>query len=455
MSITEKLAAFITEARYNHVSSLALQKAKRAIIDCIGVAIAGAVQSGSAAILDYLREVGGRPQATLIGHGWKASVVDAALANGFFAHVLDFDDTNLSFVGHPTAAILPAILAIGERIGASGADIVVAYLAGTEVQWRLGDALVAAGNHYSKGWHTTCTLGSFGAAAACAKLLKLDCAATANALGIAASEASGFRAQFGTHCKPFQAGKANQNGARAALLARSGFTSAPNALEGKLGFISLVADSFAEVCFKQLEEEWSIADTTFARGLFLKKHPVCGSGFGVVEGIQELLAGHAFDLGDIEDIRCGTDPEDVDGLKYHQPQSALEAKFSLQAWVAITLVEGRLGLPQLTDEVVRRPDIQALMKKIKVYKHPDIKITACRVNVQIRLASGRILQAEYYPMKGAPNNDLAKDEIVEKFMDCCALGGLSATGAESVLRSLNELESLEGVKELMSMTHAP
>ena len=174
MFLTEKLAEFVVDTTYEDIPDEARRKAKRCILDCVGVTLAGSLDPIQVPVKQYLEEIGGNEHSTIIGLGGKTSVLNAAFANGVFGHVLDFDDTNQIFVGHASVVIVPAIVALAERLGSTGKDMITAYMVGTEVQWRLGDALVNSGNHYAKGWHSTCTIGSFGAAAAAGKLLRLD-----------------------------------------------------------------------------------------------------------------------------------------------------------------------------------------------------------------------------------------------------------------------------------------
>lgn len=308
MHVSENLARFVCETSYEAVPEAARRKAKECILDCVGVAVAGSRDAIVKPLLSYLEEVGGNEDCTLIGQDRKASVTTAALLNGVMSHVLDFDDTNQIFIGHASASIVSAILSLAEKYRSTGREVITAYMVGTEIQWRLGEALVDAGDHYAKGWHSTCTVGAFGAVAAAAKLLGLDERRTAHAIGIAASEAAGFQEQFGTHCKPFHAGRANEIGVRAALLAKGGFTSSPTALEGKVGYLKLVADKADLSKLDNLANPYGLLKSSFGRGINLKLHPVCASGIGSVEGMQSLIAEHGLTAGDVETIDCGIRP---------------------------------------------------------------------------------------------------------------------------------------------------
>lgn len=364
--LTEKLADFVVNTEYMAIPEEAVHKAKQCILDCLGVTLAGSIDPINKPIRQYLEEIGGKEQSTVIGLGIKTSASNAAFANGIFGHILDYDDTNQIFVGHSTVVILPAILALGELLKCTGRDIITAFLVGTEVKWKIGDALVFSGNHYNKGWHSTCTIGTFGAAAAAGKLLQLSSEKMGHALSIAASEAAGFQEQFGTHCKSFHAGRANENGVVAALLARGGFTGAKSALEGKLGYVRLMADEYNLEKIRDFGKPWGILEPNMARGINLKMYPICGSGMGAVEGVLSLLQEHDIRAQDVDSIECFARPKFVELLMYHVPKTGLEARFSMEYWMTIAMLERQLGLKQLTDEKVQEPRVREFIKKVKI-----------------------------------------------------------------------------------------
>lgn len=454
MHLTEKLAAQVANIRYPDVPQEAVEKAKQCILDCVGVTVAGAADSIREPVMQYLDTIGGEPSATVIGIGGKTSVTNAALANGIFSHVLDYDDTNQIFIGHASAVTVPAILALAEKFGAAGEDIISAYMAGTEVQWRLGEALVSNGDHYINGWHSTGTVGAFGAAAAAAKLIGLDVEATSRALAIVASEAGGFQEQFGTHCKSFHAGRANEVGVRAALLARGGFTGAKSALEGKVGYLKLIAQKYDISKLDNFAKPWGILETSFGRGINLKANPVCASGVGSIEGMQGLVEEHGVKPEDIESIDCGVRPTALNILMHHDPKSGLEAKFSVEYWMAAVLLDGRVGLTELRDENVNRPEVREITSKVRVYGDSAITLEEARVKIDVKLKDGRELNAEYFPPKGAPDNPMTERELVAKFHDCAAWGGLPENKAETAIDMLLRLDAIDDIGPLMAATVA-
>src|ERR671922_334024 len=237
MDVTTQLAAFVADTAFADVPSQAYARAKEAMLDGLGCALVGSPTPIGKLMTRYVREHGGAPHAGVIGSGFKTAAPLAALANGTMAHAVDFDDVNWNMSGHPTVPLLPAALALGQEVHASGSDVLLAYTLGFEVESKIG--LGVNPRHYDLGWHATSTLGTLGAAAACAKLLGLDVDKTRRALGIAASTAAGLRQNFGTMTKPLHPGQAAMNGVTAAQLARLGWTADANILEAPYGFCQL------------------------------------------------------------------------------------------------------------------------------------------------------------------------------------------------------------------------
>src|SRR5277367_2850403 len=242
-NLTRALARKSAVLEYEELPSEAHELARQCILDYFGVAVAGARDELVRLLLDELAEAGGAPQASVIGHQTRLPALSAALVNGAAGHALDYDDLNMAMPGHPSVAILPGLLALAELRRSSGRDVITAFVAGYETACRIGAALQPG--HYNLGFHSTGTVGSFGAAAACARLLSLDAEATAIALGIAGTQAAGLKSQFGTMCKPLHAGKAAQNGLLAARLAQRGFSSRTDIVECVQGFASTHGPDFA------------------------------------------------------------------------------------------------------------------------------------------------------------------------------------------------------------------
>ena len=229
--MTRRLAEFVASTPSRDIEPAAREQARRAILDTLGVMLAGSREDAARITAEMVREQGGSAESTVVGHSFRAAAGEAALVNGTSAHTLDFDDVNMNMRGHPSVPLLPAVLALGEKLGSSGREVIDAFVLGFEVECRLGK--VIGGEHYALGWHATSTLGTLGAGAACARLLRLDADQTQTALGIAASLASGVRQNFGTMTKPLHAGWAARNGVIAVTLSERGLTADTAALEGR------------------------------------------------------------------------------------------------------------------------------------------------------------------------------------------------------------------------------
>lgn len=455
MTLSRQIAEASVAIRFEDIPAAALTIGKACIIDCLGVAVAGAGSASASIIENHLEECGGRPVATVIGSGRRTSASMAAFANGYYGHVLDYDDTTGVSIGHATVAVLPALLALAERFGKSGRDVLHAYLVSAEVHWALGYAMVRHGNHYEKGWHSTGTIGALGAAVGCATLLGLDAEHTAMAIGIAASGAAGFQAQFGTHCKAFHAGRANETALRAALLARDGFQSAPASLENKVGYFNLVADRFEPERLAGIGRTWGIAAPTMMHGMILKASPVLAGGLGAVEATRKLASEHGIGVDAIRSIHCRLFPQEINLVPHHRPTSAIQARFSVEYWIAATLIYGKLGLSELTDEAVQRPEIQALMQRITIGPDPTIPHDANHAALDVTLMDGRTIQSGQFPFKGTPEMPLGEDDLAAKVMECADYGGLPRAHAQQAMDMLYALEALKDVSPVLGCLTRP
>jgi len=242
MKVTETLASFVLQTSFRSFPREVVHQGKRCFLDLLGVALGGSGQPLSRILVNMARDFGGKPQATIWGKGLKSNVMNAAFINGAMAHALDYDDTHVKTIMHPSAPVIPAVLAVAEWKRLSGKMALEAFLLGYEVETRIG---LGMGNKpYNRGWHATSTFGRFGAAAAAGKLLGLSLAEMSQAMGLAGTQASGLRLVFGTMTKPFHPGKSASDGVLSALLAKRGFTCAPNILEGKKGYVEV----FGEEC---------------------------------------------------------------------------------------------------------------------------------------------------------------------------------------------------------------
>jgi 2-methylcitrate dehydratase PrpD len=286
MDVTAKLAQFTTELKFNNIPPAAVQTAKTAVRDCLGVALAGSREEDAKICAEIARQENAKEETSVIGQGFKSSALQAALANGTAAHALDFDHS-FTLMGQPTAPIIPAIFALGESLGASGRQLLEAYVAGFEVTGKLAHSLRDSAH---EGWHAPSTLGSFGAAAGCSKLLGLSVSQVEMALGITASMASGVVANFGTMTKPLHVGLGARNGVLAAKLAQSGFTANAKAIETGVGFYQTLHGGTA--INEQAIDELGRSYALLADGLRIKPYPCGGLTHQVIDSVLEFRAKH-------------------------------------------------------------------------------------------------------------------------------------------------------------------
>jgi len=446
MGTTERIANFIVATGFEQIPREAVDFAKGAILDCLGVTLAGSQDSSGKIVTEYVKELGGNPEAGVIGGGFKTSAPQAALANGTMAHALDYDDVAISWVAHPTAALLPAVLALGERGKLCGREVLAGYIIGFEVGAKLGAGI--GPGHYAWGWHATVTLGTMGAAAAAAKMLRLDAPQTRMALGIATSLAGGTRQNFGTMTKPFHAGSAARNGVVAALLAKRGFTADEAILENPMGFCKLFSgggDFDIAKATQGLGDPFDIVTP----GLSMKPYPCCRFTHRCLDAILYLIKEYRPRAEDVERVECKT-AEFVPQVVIHpRPKSGLEGKFSMQYCMAIALLDGEVGLGQFTDEKVLDPRAQELLKRVE-YVHPEGLTPLHPEAVTIKLKDGRELCHEVAIAKGDPGNPMGKEELAAKYRDCASFV-LSAEGIQKSLDMVSHLEDLEDITELIDL----
>jgi 2-methylcitrate dehydratase PrpD len=353
--------------------------------------------------------------------------------------------------GHPSAPLLPAVLAVGEKAGGSGRDLLTAFVLGFEVEARLGRAIGEA--HYALGWHATSTLGTLGAVAACARLLNLDVGGTKTALGIAASLASGLQQNFGTMTKPLHAGWAARNGVVAAELASRGFTADPRALEGESGFLRAMSGG-SEVDLEPLAAPGDPFEIT-ASGIGVKLYPCCYAVHRSLDAALELRVRHRIDPGSIARVEVEVSRGALLPLRHEPPTTGLEGKFSLSYCLAAALVDGRVGLASFTDEAVCRPAVRELMSKVEAREgaEPGAFPIGGYAEVRIALRDGSEQGLRVDTPRGDPSRPLTWEELVEKFRDCAGTV-LPTQTVERTLRMVERLEELPDVGELTETLRA-
>jgi 2-methylcitrate dehydratase PrpD len=445
---TEKLAGFVVGTDFDSIPGEAVQRAKASILDCLGVMVAGSIGPVGKLIMQFARTMGGEPRSSVIAGGFKTSAPNAALANGTMGHALDYDDDSDTTNGHPTVTILPAILALGED-RASGRDVLESYILGHEVGARLGSVLIPP--HYEKGWHSTSTLGAITAAAASAKILKLGVEKTRMAFGIAASEASGLRSNFGTMVKPLHAGSAAQKGVAAALLAESGFEADGDILESRFGFIN-VFDGREDVDLEEVTGDLGTSYDIVSPGINIKKYPCCYNTHSAIDGLLKLVENSGLAPHDVKNIRCGVNELSPGILIHPDPKTGLEAKFSLPYCLAVALSKGNVGIADFGDERIRDESIREHMKKVEMYVHSDLKgqdtLPSAVIEVETRAGEKHSLRVDR--PSGSGRFPLTWDKLVSKFRDCSSLV-MNENDSDAVIASIQELESLPSIQDLMDI----
>ena len=437
-ALTEAVGRFIAELSPNRIPDEAMQVARLGFIDCIGTMIAGRNEDAVGILRATLAPAPG--PASLTFSAARATAPEAAWINGVAAHALDYDDVALR--GHPSTVLVPAILAEAEALDASGLDMLVAYVAGYETWaelFRRDNGLL-----HRKGWHPTGLYGAVGAAAACAKLRRLDPAKAAMAVALGASQSAGLMANFGTMTKPFHAGRSAHAGIMAARLAANGFTAATDALEHPQGFLHAISPDGAEdrASESHLGENWAL----LTQGLGIKKYPTCYCTHRAIDGILDLMAAHPIRAEEVKQVTVKISDYFATVLRNHAPDTGLAAKFSIEFAMASGIVARRVGLRELTDDFVRREDIQALMRRVRteittIYD-PELPGAALADQVTVETTSGARFAGEAVARAtGHPTRPLAETQIYDKFADCLDAGNTDIPASALFAR----LKGLEGI----------
>ncbi len=439
MNTTRRIAEFVAGLKLADVPPQAIAIVKGGLIDAVGVAIAGADTAAADVVTRWARDAGGAPQSGVIGGAFKTSAQVAARANGTIGQAQDFD---------PPTPLLPVLLALGESQQSSGRDCLEAYIAGYEVQSKLQSGVSA--KHYEHGWHSNAVFGTIGATAAAAKLLKLDAAQTTMALGIAASEAGGLRQNLGTMTKPYHAGAAAANGIIAATLARHGMTSAADSIEGEFGLLRVFAFK-GEYDEKHIAQSFGAPWHLLAHEIRIKPYPCCRAGHRALDATLALVEQYQLAPESIARIECEISAHVTQLMAYPRASNALEAKFCLPYCLAVAVCDGEVGLQQFTAERVADTNVQALASRAHI-AHPDGRSeweTGTRLPCKVRIVcnNAAVHEASADAPKGDRDNPVSLPDIIAKY-HACTRDLLSAQDANTVLASLQTLESLDTIHAL-------
>jgi 2-methylcitrate dehydratase PrpD len=454
MSATERIAAFAAEGSYEAIPAEARERAKTHILDALAVMLAGDTAEGTRIIHAWVRELGGREEAEVVGGGFRAPAALAALANGAAGHALDYDDT-IQFTSdaavfgvrlHPSVPTLAAALAAAELCGASGRDLLAAFIYGFEVTCRAADACDR--EQYRRGYHPTGVVGPLGTAVAAGRLLGLDRNGLRRGLGVAATCGGGLRENYGTMTKPLHAGRAAESGVVAATLAARGFTAAETALEGERGLYRAFAGGFDE---PRLLDHLGDPFYLVWPGAAIKPYPTGSLTHPCLDALFALIREHDLTVEHVEQVEVGSNSNLFGSLIHHDARKGLQAKFSIPACVALALIERRVGIAQLQDEIVGREDIQAFMPRVRLYVHPEIEALGFdqpRAIVDVRLRNGRVLTRRADAAQGTTEKPLAREQLLEKSRDCAGLV-MSARRTAELIAVVDHLEEEPDMRQLI------
>lgn len=455
--LTREVADFVLGTELSDLPAVVVENGKKSILDGLGLALSGSVAASGGIVRTHLEGLNlGSGPATVIGSQMKVAPRFAAFANGVAIHADDYDDTQLAvapdrvygLLTHPTAPALPAALAAGEEGGKSGAEVMLAYHLGVEVECKIAEAIHP--RHYQTGFHATATCGTFAAAAASGRLRGLDQDAMLRALSIAGSQSAGLRENFGTMTKPFHAGRAAEAGVVASEFAKLGWSASPNILEAMRGFFRAAGGGYDGAAIRgKLGAPWTFEEP----GVSIKPHP---SGSLTHPGMTEMLRlieQNGITADQVSRVRVGTNSNMPNALIHHRPTNELQAKFSMEFCMAILLLRGRGGLNEFTDEVVMQPDVQEMIRKVDFVIDDRAEAAGYHkmtTYIDIELADGRTVSGVADFGKGSPAHPMSYDEVADKFRECAEFARWDKDRAESVVGMVAELESQGSLERLMA-----
>lgn len=457
MSATHDVARFAATTSYASFPPEVRERAKHAIIDAIGTVACGLNEPS----VQHLRALAEREtragQATVLGTPLRLAASGAALANGSAAHALDYDSISLTVSGFIASPVLFALLAVAEEIGdVSGERLLEAFVTGWEAEAALARGLGV--HHYAKGWHSTATLGHFGAAIAVGRLLAFDTARMRYVIGVAASEASGLRTMIGNMANPFHVGKAARNGVVAARLVESGFVAHPDVLDTAWGFCE-VFNGPGHYDLQAMTAPLGSAYDLLDPGLVIKVYPCCGLIHSALDGVLDLIERHGIAAAQVHAATIAVHALVPRTMQFDHPTTGYEAKFSTPFCVATAFIERSVRLEHFTDARVRDPAVQAVMAKIRMVVHPalhgaDTFLQHEFTEVTLELVDGRVFTecVRRIANRGSRDRPVTLDELESKFLDCAA-----ASGAEDAARDtfgrLVRLECIADIREVTATLH--
>jgi 2-methylcitrate dehydratase PrpD len=443
-SASQRLGQFVADSQWDSLSPGLRQEARRSLLNFVGCALGVAHTSPIDMAIRVLTPLSGASRVTVFGRTERLDPLGAAFVNAIGGNLLDYDDTHLRTVIHPTAPVAPAALALAEQRGLSGADVVLAFTLGAEVECRIGNAV--SPGHYARGWHITSTCGVFGSAAAAAKLLHLDAERTSHALGIAASQSAGTVENLPSGAKNVSVGNAARQGMFAALLAEQGYTSAPAAIEGALGWAHAMGDApvVAEIT-GELGERWELLANTY------KPYP-CGIVMhSVIDACLELRREHALTATDVAEVVVSGDQLLLDRGD-RKVSNDRDARVSIHHCAAVSFLFGAAGLHEFSDTVVHDPAVVAL--RAQTQAQPDAASPRGAATVQVRTRDGRTLTSTVLHAKGSRERPLSDAEIAAKVRDLATHGGFRGA-IDDVIAAVWQLDDMATIAPLVRLLGLP
>ncbi len=454
--ITDEVVAFVEAATFSDFPAEAIRIGKRCVLDGLGLMLAGSAQDCTRIVREFSLNSGQGSEATAFGKdSVKLSAALAALVNGTAGHAMDWDDTQLSttpdrtfgLLTHPTIPPLAASLAVAEmRGGVSGRDFLTAFLTGFEVECKIAESIRP--EHYEMGFHSSGTVGTFGAAVAAAKLTGLDRQQLRNLLGMTVSMAAGIRVNFGTMTKPLHVGRAAQNGVSAALLAQGGFEADPDGLDGPWGFFQVFGRGVdADRIVGKLGNPYSIVEP----GVSVKPYP-CGSlTHPSIDAMRAIVMENDLKPDDIQEVVLYAGYNILNPIRYITAENELQAKFCMPFLLAAILISRKAGVQEFTPAFVHSQDVRTLMQRIRTEFDPTIEAKGydkMRSRVEVTLKNGKkIVRDADDRYRGGPENPLSDDELIEKFTDCSQSLVSDATRDE-IVQTVFKLEDLPDMDSL-------
>jgi len=453
---TDAVRRFIATSSLREMPPDVITQGKRCFIDNVGVLLAGSTAEGSHILREYAQRVSGVKEATILGRDpISVSAAHAALANAGSGHAMDYDDTQLSstpdrtfgLLTHPTTPTLGAALAVAERTGASGAALLEAYVTGVEVACKMAETIDP--NHYERGFHSTGTLGAFGAAAAAGKLMKLNEAQLAHMLAITSSLSAGIRVNFGSMSKPLNAARGAENGVFAAELASHGFTGGDFGLDGQWGFFQVLGNGAdLDRLIGKLGKPWSIVNP----GVSFKPYP-CGSlSHPSMDAMLKVVVDHDLKPEQIKAVRLRAGNNILEPLRYTIAKNELEAKFSVLFLMSAIILQRRAGMREFTDQYVSSAPVQQMMQRVTGVHDEGIEkqgFDKIRSIVEVDLVDGRkLVQPSDDRYRGGPDNPFTREDLRAKFEDCAQLV-LSSAQIQRAFTAIESVDTLANVRQLV------